>query len=227
MDNETDLGLLSVGVAVLSQALGHVLATHMPYAGDLSIFDSGHALAGYAQRVEVCRALGLIEKDIWEDLRTIGSLRNHVVHPNSDLAVKLTDPYFAERISKLNEIRTLRKFPELLEEDRPLEERGGVLYEGPRSQLRWTLTEILIKLDQVAPLPFGPAPVPNYQVGDRVRIRLTETSQVPDLGGQSEAIGEIVETPGGVVYNVLIENPPDPRYNLITYLSDEHIIERL
>ena len=227
MDNETDLGLLSVGVAALRQALGHVLATHLPFASELSIFDGGHALSGYAQRVEICRAMGLIEKEVWEDLRTIGRLRNQAVHPENNPAVQLTDANFADRISSLNEIKALKQWPELLQNDRPVEERGGVVYEGPRSQLRWSLTEILIKLDSVAPLPFGPPPTPKYNVGDRVKVRLPVTFQVPDLQGQTEALGVIVETPGGVVYNVMVDNPPDPRYKLLTYLSEEDILEKV
>jgi hypothetical protein len=50
---------------------------------------------------------------------------------------------------------------------------------------------------------------------------------VPDLRGRSEAVGTVVETPGGLVYNVLLDDPPDPRFNSLTYLDDVDIIEKL
>lgn len=36
-----------------------------------------------------------------------------------------------------------------------------------------------------------------------------------------------METPGGLVYNVLLDDPPDQRFNTLTYLGDDMIIENL
>ena len=227
MEKESDLGLLITGAVVIEYALRAVLEPALHNTDELQIFDEFHALGSYRARLDMCFALGLIDRTLWNDLRTIGEMRNDAAHLKQGASLSLNDQTFADRISLLHEIEVLRQEPELLQEDRPVEERTGVLHEGPRSQLHWSLVELLIKLEALAPRPpFIPLPL-TYQIGDRVKVKLHADHKVPDLKGRSEAVGTIVETPGGLVYNVLLDEPPDPRFNTLTYLTDEAIIEKL
>ena len=139
----------------------------------------------------------------------------------------MSDETFVHRISLLHEIQTLKHHPELLQEDRLLENRTGVLYEGPQSQLIWSITEILNKLNRIAPTPSGVLPPQKFQIGDRVKVKLTIDTKVFDLKDRSEAVGAIVDTPGEISYNVRIDDPPDPNYNTLTYLTDDYIIDKL
>ena len=175
----------------------------------------------------MCRALGLVDKDVWSDLKIINSLRNDAAHLKRGPTLSLSDPPFKDRIASLREIQVLRADPTLLQKDVPTEERTGVLYEGPRSQLHWALVELLIKLQKVAPPKFKELPSLKYKIGDRVRVKLYTDPKVTDLKGLTNATGMIVETPGNVVYNVLLDDPPDPNFNTLTYLGEDDIIEGL
>ena len=63
-----------------------------------------------------------------------------------------------------------------------------------------------------------------YEIGDRVIIiKLLQNHQVRDLKGRTEATGTVVAKPGGVVYDVLFDDPPDPNYNTLTYLGEEDL----
>lgn len=227
MDKESDLGLLITGAVVIEHALRDVLESALSSTDELRIFDEFHPLGSYRARLDMCLALGLIDKTLWNDLKTIGEMRNDAAHLKQGASLSLDTSTFADRISTLHEIDALRQEPELLQEDRTLEERTGVLYEGARSQLHWSFIEVLIKLEKLAPRPpFKPPPL-TYQVGDRVKIKLHTDHKVRDLMGRSEAVGTIVETPGGLVYNVLLDEPLDARFNTLTYLTDQDIIEKL
>lgn len=227
LEKESDLGLLITGAVVVEHVLRSVLEPALCHTDELRIFEEFHALGSYRARLDMCRALGLIDKTLWSDLRTIWEIRNDAAHLKKGASLSLTEASFADRIASLHEIETLRQSRDLLQEDRPYEERTGVLYEGPRSQLHWALVEVLIKLDKVAPTqPVTPSPL-RYKVADRVKVRLHADHKVPHLKGRSEAIGTIVETPGGVVFNVLLDDPPDLRFNTLTYLTEKDIIEQL
>ena len=227
LTKESDLGLLITCAVVIEQALQRVLESALSHTGELRIFEEFHALGAYGSRLEMCRALSLIDEELWRDLRTINQMRNDAAHLKKGFLLRLDDPTFADRIASLGDIRVLRAEPELVQEDTPLEERTGVLYEGARSQLHWALVELLIKLERLAPRQPIALPPLRHGVGDRVRVKLIADHKVADLKGRSEASGTIVETPGGVVYNVLLDDPPDPRFNTLTYLGDDMIIENL
>jgi hypothetical protein len=51
-----------------------------------------------------------------------------------------------------------------------------------------------------------------------VRVKLHTDPKVADLKGRTDATGMVVDTPGNVVYNVLLDDPPDPNFNTLTYL---------
>ena len=59
-----------------------------------------------------------------------------------------------------------------------------------------------------------------YEVGDRVIARLPTDWRMKDLKGRTEALGTVVEKPGGVVYNVLLDEPLEGEGNTLTYLSE-------
>ena len=58
-----------------------------------------------------------------------------------------------------------------------------------------------------------------YEVGDRVIARLTADWRMKDLKGRTEALGTVVEKPGGVMYDVLLDEPVEGEGTL-TYLSE-------
>lgn len=224
MTKESDLGLLVTGAVIIEHALRAVLESALNDTDELRIFEEFHALGSYRARSDMCLALRLIDKNLWDDLKTIGDIRNDAAHLKKGSSFQLSEQSFADRISSLHEIQELREYPELVQEDQPLEERTGVLYEGPRSQLHWSFVEVLIKLENLAPRqPIQPTPL-QYKIGDRVRVKLHANHKVPDLRGRSEAVGTIIETPGDIVYNVLLDDPPNPQFNTLTYLAEGDII---
>ena len=227
MCNGTGIELLIAGVALIDRSLRNVLESRLKNATEVSIFNQRHALSDYSHRSEMCRALDLIDNRLWQDLEAVRKMRNDAAHLNTSGTLSLCDQTFVDRISLLHEIRSLRQNPELLQEDRASEKRTGVLYEWARSQLLWSLTEILCKLDRLAPTPSSELPPQKYQLGDQVEVKLTTDPKVSDLNSQSEAVGTIVATLGGIFYNVRIDNPPDPNYNTLTYLTDEYITGKL
>ena len=63
-----------------------------------------------------------------------------------------------------------------------------------------------------------------YEVGHRVIARLPTEWRMKDLKGRTEALGTVVEKPGGAVYNVLLDEPLEGEGNhtshTLTYLSE-------
>ncbi len=225
--DESDLGLLISGAMIMEWALRRVLETVLSNVDELNLFHNFQVLGGYRAKLDMCRALGLVDGDVWIDLKTINDLRNDAAHLKMGPRLNLSDSPFKERIAELREIQILRSYPELLQEDLPRESRTGVLYEESRSQLYWSLIELLIKLQKVAPAKLRELPPQKYKIGDRVRVQLHPDYKVRDLKGRSDATGTIVETPGNIVYNVLLDDPPDPAFNTLTYLGEKDIIEAM
>jgi len=60
-----------------------------------------------------------------------------------------------------------------------------------------------------------------YDIGDRVVVDLRGliVLGVSDLGGRTEAIGTVVEKPGGVLYNVRLDEPLPPDQGTITFIG--------
>ena len=64
-----------------------------------------------------------------------------------------------------------------------------------------------------------------YEIGDRVIVDLRGVIVlgVPDLGGQTDAVGTVVEKPGGVLYNVRLDAPLAPDHDMLTFLGGSHL----
>ena len=64
-----------------------------------------------------------------------------------------------------------------------------------------------------------------YDVGDRVVVDLQGLIilGVSDLGGRTEAIGTVVEKPGGVLYNVHLDEPLSPDRDTITFIGGNRL----
>lgn len=144
---ESEVGLLITSAVVIERALQRVLESALSHTDELQIFGEFHALGAFRSRLDMCRALSLIDEELWRDLRTINDMRNDAAHLKKGSLLRLDERTFADRIASLSDIRVLRAEPELLQEHTPLEKRTGVLYEGARSQLHWALVELLIKLE--------------------------------------------------------------------------------
>lgn len=68
MEKESDLGLLITGAVVIEHALRAVLEPALHNTDELQIFDEFHALGSYRARLDMCFALGLIDRTLWNDL---------------------------------------------------------------------------------------------------------------------------------------------------------------
>lgn len=227
MEGESDLGLVLVGAAIIDDGLRWALENALSHTDELDLFHEFHPLGPFGAKIDMAYALDLIDADLRSDLRRFNDIRNDAAHLKRGSRFDLNDQSFSDRISSFREIQRLAENPDLLQKDVPLPQRKGVLYEEARSKLHWSLIEWSIQLRYAAPDRPSDRPTPRYSIGDRVEIELVETSQVRDLGGQETGTGRIVEMPGGVVYNVLLDEPPSPDFNMLTYLSEGHILRRL
>jgi hypothetical protein len=124
--NESDLGLLITGAMIMEFALQRILETVLSKVDELELFKDFHVLGPYRAKLDMCRALGLVDKDVWSDLKIINGLRNDAAHLKRGPRLSLSESPFKERIATLREIQVLQ------------------------SQLHWSLIELLIKLRKVA-----------------------------------------------------------------------------
>ncbi len=60
-----------------------------------------------------------------------------------------------------------------------------------------------------------------YEVGDRVIVNLQRLVilQFPDHGEKTEAIGTVVNRPGGALYNVHLDEPLAPGVDMLTFVG--------
>lgn len=60
-----------------------------------------------------------------------------------------------------------------------------------------------------------------YDIGDRVTVDLRGLVLLgaPELGGRTEAIGTVVARPGGLLYNVHLDEPLAPGYDTLTFVG--------
>ena len=64
-----------------------------------------------------------------------------------------------------------------------------------------------------------------YDIGDRVIVNLqgVKILGVSDLGGKTEAVGTVVEKPGGLLYNVRLDAPLAPDHDMVTFIGGRHL----
>ena len=64
-----------------------------------------------------------------------------------------------------------------------------------------------------------------FEVGDRVIVDLQGLVilQAPDHGGKTEAIGTVVDRPGGMLYNVHLDEPLAPGVDRLTFVGGGHL----
>ena len=60
-----------------------------------------------------------------------------------------------------------------------------------------------------------------YEIGDRVVVNLKGMVilGVTDLAGQTEALGTVVDKPGGVLYNVRLDDPLPPAVESLNFVG--------
>jgi hypothetical protein len=64
-----------------------------------------------------------------------------------------------------------------------------------------------------------------YDIGTRVIVDLRGLVLLgsPDLRGRTEAIGTVVDRPGGVLYNVRLDEPLAPGLETLTFVSGRRL----
>jgi hypothetical protein len=64
-----------------------------------------------------------------------------------------------------------------------------------------------------------------YDIGDRVIVDLrgVKILGVSDLGGKTDAVGTVVEKPGGLLYNVRLDAPLAPDHDMVTFIGGRHL----
>ena len=65
----------------------------------------------------------------------------------------------------------------------------------------------------------------SYEIGDRVIVDLRGriVLGLPDHGGKTEAIGTVVDRPGGVLYNVRLDEPLAPGVDTLTFIGEARL----
>jgi hypothetical protein len=64
-----------------------------------------------------------------------------------------------------------------------------------------------------------------YEIGDRVIVNLVGLVSlgVDDVGSRTEAAGTVVEKPGGVLYNVLLDEPLSESVDRIIFIGGSRL----
>ena len=101
INNESDLACVLIGASYLDQALAALLTQYFIESGSVSMLldPPKGALSTYASRYTLAYCLGLIPKQIFQNLEVIGSIRNIFAH--SHLHVKFTNPEVVELVDQL------------------------------------------------------------------------------------------------------------------------------
>jgi DNA-binding MltR family transcriptional regulator len=88
--------------AVLDQLLLKLLLTHMPPMSNTfaeEVFDG--PLSTFSAKIDVCRALGLIDADTHRDLRAIKAVRNAFAH--AEETVHFESPHIVKEVKKFKD----------------------------------------------------------------------------------------------------------------------------
>jgi DNA-binding MltR family transcriptional regulator len=83
----TDSGFTLMGAAILDEALQKLLLTFMPTISNslaLRLFDDYGPLNSFSAKIDISRALGLIDLDTYTDLKAIKAIRNAFAHPKDE-----------------------------------------------------------------------------------------------------------------------------------------------
>jgi DNA-binding MltR family transcriptional regulator len=110
LNNEPDFSVIVVSCAYVDACLGSILAKYLlesSISSKLLDVRSG-ALGSFAARSDVCYSLGLISKNIYQDLLVLGELRNQVAHHHHMLDFSATE--IAEACRSLKYAETLERW---------------------------------------------------------------------------------------------------------------------
>ena len=78
--SESDRGLALVGAAFIEEKLGQTLLSFFCTAADSLVFGRNAPLGTFANRIEACHALGLIEEVERHDCDYVRRVRNEFAH---------------------------------------------------------------------------------------------------------------------------------------------------
>jgi DNA-binding MltR family transcriptional regulator len=108
LNNEEDFSVVVVSCAYLDACVASILEKHFLQNGasDRLLDSRSGALGSFAARADICYALGLIPKRIYQDIQVLTGLRNQVAHHH--LKLSFASPAVAESCQSL-------KYAEMLE----------------------------------------------------------------------------------------------------------------
>jgi DNA-binding MltR family transcriptional regulator len=108
LNNSSDLGVVLVGTSYLDASLGSLLHRFF-IAGSTSekLLDvGGGAIGTYSARCDLSYVLGLIDKPLYQDLSTIGRIRNEFAHHHLEHDFEV--PTMVTLCSELKYVESLR-----------------------------------------------------------------------------------------------------------------------
>lgn len=108
VNSETDLAVIVVSASFLDACLGSILNKKFIESSVSSkLLDSQQGVIGsYSARADLCYALGLIEKTLYQDLIKIAEIRNEIAHYH--LALRFESGPIQELCSELVYLRSLK-----------------------------------------------------------------------------------------------------------------------
>ena len=110
LNNEPDFSVIVVSCSYVDACLGSILEKHLIESSiSTKLLDvrSG-ALGSFAARSDACYSLGLVSKDIYQDLVVLGELRNQVAHHHHMLDFSVTA--IADSCQSLKFAETLKRW---------------------------------------------------------------------------------------------------------------------
>jgi DNA-binding MltR family transcriptional regulator len=135
LNSEKDLPLILVAASYIDACLASILKRKLKKS---SITDQLINIKGpigtFSARADLCYALGLIQKNLYQDLATIAQLRNEVAHHHLELS--FDDQSILELCNKLGYVASLKNG----NSDEPLASEEWL--KGPRNTFK--ITAVLI-----------------------------------------------------------------------------------
>jgi DNA-binding MltR family transcriptional regulator len=104
----SDVAAIVVGVSYIDTSLASLLSKKLlkSSVSDRLLDSRSGALGTFSARTDMSYALALIDKPIYQELRTLGELRNEIAHSHYELS--FSSPEVIERCTQLVYISTLR-----------------------------------------------------------------------------------------------------------------------
>ncbi len=101
LNDETDRGCTLMAAAFLDEELENLIKAHLVDSKKAikSVFDNSGALGTFSSRIDISFLLGLIPKNIYDDLHILRKIRNDFAHNSAPIT--FSEPEISQRINAL------------------------------------------------------------------------------------------------------------------------------